>query len=259
MDLANRIRTLRKESGLTQQALADAVGLKRSALGAYEEGRAEPKIATLLAFARHFGLTVDELVNGESPSDRQQRRAQGHDLRVLSVSVSPETGRERVAIVPIRAAAGYLSGYGDPEYMEGLEHFNLPVKELSQDATYRMFQIDGESMLPIPNGSYVLAHYEEDWTRAGGMRPFIVITREHGVVFKRVENRLDTHGDYLLISDNPDFAPYRVEPEDVVEMWRARAYLAFDWPTPAFAGMERIQGTLDQMRTELRAIKEQLD
>lgn len=259
MDLAHRIKDLRKAAGLTQQALADGLGLKRSALGAYEEGRAEPKLATLVAMARYFGLTLDALVHGESDLERQQRRVTGGELRILSVPVDRSEGRERVAIVPVRASAGYLSGYGDPEYVEGLAHFNLPVRELAQEATYRMFQIEGESMLPIPDGSYVLAHYEEDWTRAGGMRPYIVVTREHGVVFKRVENRLDTHGDYLLISDNPDYEPYPVEPRDVVEMWRARAYLAFDWPTPAFAGMERIQSTLDHVREELRVIQRKLD
>ena len=259
MDLASRIRTLRKAAGWTQQSLADELGLKRSALGAYEEGRAEPKLATLIALARHFGMSLDAFVLGESEEDRMMRRVIGGDLRVLSVPVDRSSERERVAIVPVRAAAGYLSGYGDPEYMEGLDHFNLPVKELPQDATYRMFQIEGESMLPIPHGSYILAHYEENWSKAGGMRPYVVVTRDHGVVFKRVENRLDTHGDYLLISDNLDFAPYRVFPEDVVEMWRARAYLAFDWPTPAFAGMERIQGTLDQMREYLRTIQKKLD
>lgn len=259
MDLASRIRTLRKAAGWTQQSLADELGLKRSALGAYEEGRAEPKLATLIALARHFGMSLDAFVLGESEEDRMMRRVSGGDLRVLSVPVDRSSERERVAIVPVRASAGYLSGYGDPEYMEGLDHFNLPVKELAQDATYRMFQIEGESMLPIPNGSYILAHYEENWSKAGGMRPYVVVTRDHGVVFKRVENRLDTHGDYLLISDNLDFAPYRVFPEDVVEMWRARAYLAFDWPTPAFAGMERIQGTLDQMREDLRTIQKKLD
>ena len=259
MDLATRIRTLRKAAGWTQQSLADELGLKRSALGAYEEGRAEPKLATLIAMARRFGMSLDAFVLGESEEDRQMRRVSGGDLRVLSVPVDRASERERVAIVPVRAAAGYLSGYGDPDYMEGLDHFTLPVKELPQDATYRMFQIEGESMLPIPHGSYILAHYEENWAKAGGMRPYIVVTRDHGVVFKRVENRLDTHGDYLLISDNLDFAPYRVLPEDVMEMWRARAYLAFDWPTPAFAGMERIQGTLDQMREDLRSIQQKLD
>lgn len=259
MDLANRIRTLRKAAGWTQQALADALGLKRSALGAYEEGRAEPKLATLVALSKHFGMSLDAFVLGDSEEDRKMRRVVGGDLRVLSVHVDAGSDRERVAIVPVRAAAGYLTGYGDSEFMEGLAHFNLPVKELAQEVTYRMFQIQGDSMLPIPDGSYVLAHYEENWSKAGGMRPYIVITREQGVVFKRVENRLDTHGDYLLISDNPTVASYPVQPEDVVEMWRARAYLAFDWPTPAFAGMERMQGTLDQVRAELRAIQKKLD
>jgi len=259
MELANRIKHLRKEAGVTQQVLADALGIMRSALGAYEEGRAEPRLSTLVMLARHFGMTLDALVLGEFEQDRQLRRVKGSDLRVLSVPVDQSSERERVAVVPIRAAAGYLTGYGDPGYVEGLEHFNLPVRELSQEATYRMFQIEGESMLPIPDGSYVLAHYEEDWTRAGGMRPYIVVTRDHGVVFKRVENRMDTHGDYLLISDNLDFAPYSVSPDEIMEMWRARGYLAFDWPTPAFSGMERIQVTLDQVKDELRTIKERLD
>ena len=75
------------------------------------------------------------------------------------------------------------------------------------------------------------------------MRPYIVVTRNDGVVFKRIENRLDSeHKDLWLISDNPDYPPYSVKPSEVVEVWRARGYLAFNWPTPAFSGMERIQG-----------------
>ena len=133
--------------------------------------------------------------------------------------------------------------------------FNLPLKEVSPNVTYRMFQIEGESMLPVPSGSYILSDFVEDWRSIGGMRPYIVVTRTEGVVFKRVENRLDTEtGDFLLISDNPDFAPFVAKPEDIVEVWRARGYLAFDWPTPAFSGMERIQSTLDDIRSDIRAL-----
>ena len=111
-------------------------------------------------------------------------------------------------------------------------------------------------MLPIPSKSYILSTFEEDWYRAGGMRPYIIVTREEGVVFKRIENRLDTeHKDFLLISDNPDYPPYPVAPSAIVEVWRARGYLAFNWPTPAFSGMERIQGTLDSLRAEIHALK----
>jgi DNA-binding XRE family transcriptional regulator len=253
-----QLKSLRKQRGWTQQEVADQLGLKRSAIGAYEEGRAEPKLTNLTAFADLFGTTVDELMFG-SQSSRTSQRISGQAMRILTVATDSAGKREQVAIVPQRAAAGYLDGYGDPEYVRQLPTFSLPLKEVSQDATYRLFQIEGESMLPIPSGSYILSDFVEDWRTIGGMRPYIVVTRNEGLVFKRVENRLDTtHEDFLLISDNPDFAPFVARPDEIVEVWRARGYLAFDWPTPAFSGMERIQGTLDHIRTDIRAIKMKL-
>lgn len=249
-----RLKSLRKGRGWTQQEVADRLGLKRSAIGAYEEGRAEPKLTNLTAFAELFGVSVDELMFGDA-ADQVVRHISGNSLRILTVATDFSGDREHVAVVQERAAAGYLQGYGDPDYMRTLPVFNLPLKEVSPNVTYRMFQIEGESMLPVPSGSYILSDFVEDWRSIGGMRPYIVVTRTEGVVFKRVENRLDTEtGDFLLISDNPDFAPFVAQPEDIVEVWRARGYLAFDWPTPAFSGMERIQSTLDDIRSDIRAL-----
>jgi transcriptional regulator with XRE-family HTH domain len=254
--LAEQLTRLRKARGLTQQGLADALQLTRSAIGAYEEGRAEPKLATLATLAQYFGASLDALILGTQEAD-PAAHATGAHLRVLTVPTASDD-RERVAVVPVRAAAGYLRGYGDPEYMGNLPTFALPLKEVSSEATYRLFQIEGDSMLPIPSGSYILSTYQEDWTRAGGMRPYIVVTRTHGIVFKRLENRLDTHGDWLFLSDNPDFAPFTAGPDEVVEVWRAVGYIAFHWPTPAFSGMERIQVTLDQVREDVKAIRQHL-
>jgi transcriptional regulator with XRE-family HTH domain len=253
---AQRLKALRKAKGLTQQELADRLGLKRAALGAYEEGRAEPRLINVIAIADFFGVSADALLKGADTAEERQR---GKSMRVLTVPVREADAEERVAVVPVKAAAGYLEGYGDPEFVQGLRTFDLPLPEVPAQLTHRLFQIDGESMLPIPSGSYILSTYEEDWHRAGGMRPYIIITRNDGVVFKRIENRLDTgHNDFWLISDNPDFPPYSVRPDDVVEIWRARGYLAFDWPTPAFSGMERIQGTLDSLRAEIHALKQEM-
>lgn len=255
-EFAARLKALRKEKGLTQQELADRLGLKRASLGAYEEGRAEPKLVNVVAMADFFGISVDGLLKG---ADDPEIRWSGNSMRILSVPVDVSDARERVAVVPVTAAAGYLQGYSDPGFVQDLPTFALPLKEVSDQLTHRLFQIHGESMLPIPSGSYILCSYEEDWRKAGGMRPYILVTRDDGVVFKRIENRLDSaHQDFWLISDNPDFPPYSVRPEDVVEVWRARGYLAFDWPTPAFSGMERIQGTLDSLRAEIHALNKKM-
>lgn len=255
--LADNLKALRKEQGWTQQALADRLGLTRPTLGAYEEGRSEPKLAVLIDMANCFSMTVDELVRG-SDMEQFKSRAQGDRLRVLTIPIDAAMDRERVVVVPVKAAAGYAAGYGDPEWMSHLPTFGLPIKELAPDNTYRMFQIEGDSMLPIPSGSYILCQYVEDWMSVGGLRPHVVVTRDDGVVFKRVENDLPSGSRLVLHSDNPAFAPYAVAGDDVLEVWRAAAYLSFELPSaldgqPASAAS--VRSALDVLREEIDAIK----
>ena len=165
---------------------------------------------------------------------------------------------ERVVVVPVKAAAGYAHGYGDPEWVSQLPTFGLPLKELAPDRTYRMFQIEGDSMLPIPSGSYILCQYVDDWMSVGGLRPHIVVTKSDGVVFKRIENDLPGGSRLVLHSDNPAFAPYAVAGDDVVEVWRAAAYLSFELPSaldgqPASAAS--LRSALDTLRGEIDALK----
>ena len=58
---------LRKNAGLTQQALADEFHLSQQTIYKYERGHAEPDIKTLKQFADFFGVTVDFLIGNEKP------------------------------------------------------------------------------------------------------------------------------------------------------------------------------------------------
>jgi transcriptional regulator with XRE-family HTH domain len=255
--LAENLRALRKARGWTQQALAERLGLTRPTLGAYEEGRSEPKLSVLIAMAACFDVRVDDLVRGDEAA-RAAERAKGDSLRILTVPVDASTDRERVVVVPVKAAAGYAHGYGDPTWLSTLPTFGLPIKELAPDRTYRMFQIEGDSMLPIPSGSYILCQYVEDWMSVGGLRPHVVVTRDDGVVFKRVENDLPQGSRFVLHSDNPAFAPYAVAGDDVVEVWRAAAYLSFELPSPLDgqpASAATVRSALDTLREEIDALK----
>jgi len=57
----NRIREIRLERGLTQEALAQAVGVSRQSINSIERGRYTPSLALALRFARAFDCTTDEL------------------------------------------------------------------------------------------------------------------------------------------------------------------------------------------------------
>lgn len=59
--LNENIRILRKRLSLTQDQFAQRLGIKRSLVGAYEEGRAEPRLELLQKMAELFSISVDLL------------------------------------------------------------------------------------------------------------------------------------------------------------------------------------------------------
>ena len=64
-NVGKNIRKLRTIKKLSQAAFAELFGLARPSVGAYEEGRSEPKMETLIQIAQHFGLSVDLLLTKE--------------------------------------------------------------------------------------------------------------------------------------------------------------------------------------------------
>ena len=65
MEFHEKVQELRRQKGLTQQELADALYVSRTAVSKWESGRGYPQIDSLKAIAGFFGVTVDELLSGE--------------------------------------------------------------------------------------------------------------------------------------------------------------------------------------------------
>lgn len=112
-------------------------------IGAYEEGRAEPRLHTLQHLAAYFQVRLDDFVNRDLSGSSSIPKADvsGAQLRILPVIVDGTDEKELGTLVPVKASAGYLSGYGDADYIGALPRFSMPFPELPQDRTYRVFQI----------------------------------------------------------------------------------------------------------------------
>lgn len=164
-------------------------------------------------------------------------KVSGHETiyqRMPKVVTTDNTGNDNIALVPVKAAAGYLNGFGDPEFIERLPTYSLPN---IQNGTFRMFQIKGDSMLPtLHDKSYVVGQFVENWTRdMKDDRIYIIVSREDGIIVKRCLNRIKKYGNIYCKSDNrKDYpAPISVNPEDVMEVWEFKMYMAFHVPNPA--------------------------
>lgn len=253
-NISNNLRYLRKSKGLTQQQFADLMEIKRSLVGAYEEDRAEPRYDLLKKFAEFYKLSMDELINEKITEKwKPKQKADAKDVRVLSISVDAED-RENIELVPVKASAGYLNGYADPEYISELPKFRLPF--LPQ-GTFRAFELKGDSMLPLQPGTLVIGEYIENWTDVKVGETYVFITKSDGIVYKRAGNRYRENKTIKLISDNPVYDPYAVQAEDILEVWKAKAYISTSFPDPApEPTMESLTAMMAQMQKSIAQINQ---
>ena len=67
MGVSKNIRMLRTGADMTQQQLADIVGVKREAVAQWEVGLAMPRLGTAVKIVRYFGISLDDLVGDDMP------------------------------------------------------------------------------------------------------------------------------------------------------------------------------------------------
>lgn len=264
--LAENIRYLRKQKDYTQADLAAKLGVNRSLIGAYEEGRSEPRLKAVQTLCMLFKVNyqqilAEDLSNGGADANASEKNITGEKLRILPIMVDDE-GNERISLVPQKVAAGYTQGFSDVEFIEKLHTAQLPFPELPKERTYRIFQIEGESMLPVLPGTYLLAEYVENWREIKDAKPYVVITANDGVVFKRVFNEMRESNALKLVSDNKEFKPYFVPTSDILEVWFVRGIVSFQLPEvdtyQNYQTQELLQ-MMHELKAEVNSLSEKLN
>ena len=151
----------------------------------------------------------------------------GGELRIHATSVDADNN-ENIELVNQKASAGYRAGYADPEYIRVLPTFQMPF--LSREKKYRTFQIVGDSMLPIPTGSWVTGEFIQNWNLLRDGQAYIILTIEDGIVFKVVESHIKDEGKLKLYSLNSLYKPYDVDIKEIREIWKFVHYISSEMP-----------------------------
>lgn len=249
---AGNIKFLRERKKISQEVLAAKLGLTRAKLAAIETGNTKaPQPEDYLIFSEFFKISIDTLlkINLSKLGEIKLRELEagndvyirGGNLRVLAISVD-RSNNENIEYVPVKAKAGYMAGYNDPEFIATLPKYSFP--NLPAQGTFRIFPSTGDSMLPVPENSDIIAQYVADWTTIKTETPCIVILKgQQDFVFKMV--KVNTNGTILLKSLNPTYEPYTVDTGDVMEIWRFYAYTSREFPEAR-----------SEMATVLTAIKD---
>lgn len=237
---ADNVKFLRQRKKMSQETLAVALEISRSKLNAHEGGHTvNPPVEDLFRFSQYFKISIDSLlrINISKLGELKLRELEagndvfmgGTNIRVLAITVD-KNNKENVEYVPVKAKAGYKAGYSDPEFIATLPKFSFP--DLPRNGTFRMFPTIGDSMLPIPEGSDILAKYVQDWTALKpGTLCIVIFNGEQDFVFKKVT--LQEGDEIRLESLNAAYKPYTEPTSNILEIWQFERFVSKQIPEKA--------------------------
>jgi len=246
------IKHLRMLKKFSQERFAEELQWTRSIVGSYEEGRSEPPIDRLIDLSNYFNIPIDILVKNDLRLAKSTSFIDIGSKRVLFPITVNESNEDLIEIVPAKASAGYLEGYADPEYIEQLQKIKLPFLPTG---THRAFPIKGDSMLPVKDGSFIVAKFVEDLSDVKDGRTYIVLTKDDGLVYKRVYNKIKEHNTLLLSSDNKFYNPYEVDVEKVLELWEFTCCINTQEYKEEELKLSSIMNMFQELKVELKSIK----
>ena len=211
---SDNIRALRIKHQVSQEKLAEKLQITRGRYVKYEDGTSEAPYDILKRIAQYYQLSIDLLLSVDVRKIEVEKLLQLENNRLILPIQVDRNGDNFIEVVTQKAKAGYLSGYSDPEYIEQLQQISLPFLGMGK---YRGFPVEGDSMPPHQDGDIVVGRYVEQLGEVLSGKTYILITRNEGVVYKRLnKNKGKT---IAVTSDNHFYPPYEIKASQILEIW----------------------------------------
>ncbi len=242
-----RFTELRRELGFTQAEFAALLGVSNTTAD-IERGRTKLSGKVVAALLKQFKVNPLWLY-GES----EQQYIEASNTSVIPKVVTVDSSdRENMVLVNAKAAAGYPQNIHDTSWYRQLPAFDLPIPEF-RNATYRGFQVEGDSMLPnLRPGEWVLAKAVEDLDDINTSKIYVIVLQD-SVMVKKIERPPNSHK-ILLISLNESYPPYEIEPHQIQELRQVSSKITFGVDATTENGLLRqLQQSMEDLKKQLRA------
>ncbi|MCG8474496.1 MAG: helix-turn-helix domain-containing protein [Cytophagales bacterium] len=139
-----KIRTVKK---LSQAKFAELFNLARPSVGAYEEGRSEPKIDTVIQISEHFQLSIDALLTKEITVN-ELYHFDIFNTEEQTVQLHPASSQLQTPYVSLKDQTAYCQQGHDKAYRDKLPSLQFPKGK----STHRIFEVPETSLLNIEKG-----------------------------------------------------------------------------------------------------------
>ena len=263
MGISDKIAAIRDTFNLNNFSLSKRIGVTGTTIDSIINGRPQqdgsrkktkPGFDVLTAIINEFDINPDYLFG---KSDIMLRSKKIHNTgysgmpQVVAVN---DAGDENIVYVPTQARAGYLTGYGDADYIEQLPSFHMPHLN---NGTFRCFEVQGNSMVrTFFDGDLVFGKYVENLHDIKDGRVYVIVSKNDGIVLKRVINRIAERGKLILKSDNKDgnYPMYTINVEEIMEVWYVTMFASKQMPEPV-----DVYDRLHDLESKVVELQEQID
>ena len=113
-------------------------------------------------------------------------------------------------------------------------------------------------MLPTPSGSIIVGEKVETLDDVRANNTYIVISKNEGIVYKRIMKNNRYKNKLTLISDNPQYEPYHVNPDDILEIWRAQMVIT-KANTQQRWDVNQLAGLVSNLQEQVSSLKKKMN
>ena len=245
------IKKIRSVKGLSQQSFAELFDLKRGTLGAYEEGRSEPKIDTIIKIANYFSIPIDALLTSELTVN-ELLKFKG-DLTTYAEDVR----RELFPLIPCitdNTASEYISLYDKKTFIKELPTIQLPINPEKQ---FRGYVVSNLEMTNHDNGFYpkdivIGEKVPNSVIKKLNNGTLVFVLTNSKLIFRRL---YVTKNSVVLRTDHKNIEDEEFPIADIKEMWRVR--YVFCKRIPEFT--DGVESKLQMIEQELVRMKKKLE
>ena len=226
--IGENIKKIRLAKNISQADFAKLFDLARASVGAYEEGRSEPKIETIIQIANTFSLSIDVLLKRElsvseiySMSTVNEKLNKAH--RLVSGASKTELSKS-VSFLKKETIVEYLVRRENQSFLNDLPKISIP---LVTSASLMAFEVDGNAMRYGGQGLFnrdILIGEKVDQLSTKLEGEVVALVTKNSLVIRRVKQVNDTSA--LLQADDPTYEEMEIASEEVVEIWKGVASFA---------------------------------
>lgn len=235
------IKKIRGIKKMSQQVFADLFNLKRATLGAYEEGRSEPKIDTIIKVANYFSISIDDILTNEITINQLLSFNSGITTDVNQIV--------KTSFIAIPYVNKLNKNIFVSEFKISKSYKNLPTIQVPIDTKGDVLAFCVQDLMMVykeeglyPNDIVLGKAITVDEAETGTV---VIALLNDDIFVRRLQKKV---GNILLLADHVHIPPIEITPDDEFFVWKVTSVLLNRYPNFVSNLEDRIENIDKQLK-----------